>query len=181
MSGASICVVVIREGKIYIGHLGNTKVMLGRRSKNKKTISLFQLTTEHVPAIAEEKKRIYENGGEVRRLNNSNEDKIFVRGRVFPCLLTTRSMGDDIGKLIGVTSQPEIITYEIIPGLDVFVMIGTDSFYSYLEDNEILNIMNFATSAKVDESTEILVKKAKNSWLQAESCYEDITLAISYL
>lgn len=164
-----------------MGHLGNIKVMLGRRSKNKKSISLFPLTTDHVPAIPEEKKRIYENGGEVRRLNNSNEDKIFVRGRVFPCLLTSRSMGDDIGKLIGVISQPDIVTYEILPGLDVFIMIGTDSFYSYLEDNDILNIMNFASQAKVDESTEILVKKAKNAWIQAESCYDDITLAISYL
>lgn len=173
--------MIIRDGKIHIGHLGDMKVMLGRRSKNKKSISLFPLTTDHVPAIPEEKKRIYENGGEVRRLNNGSDDKIFVRGRVFPCLSTSRSFGDDIGRLIGVNSIPDIITYGILPGLDVFVMMGTDSLFSYLEDNEILNVMNFASSSKVKESAEILVKKAKNSWLQAESYYDDVTLAMCYL
>ena len=166
---------------IYIGHLGDIKVMLGRRSKNKKSLSLHALTMDHVPQIAEEKKRIYEHGGEVRRLNKEDTDKIFVRGRVFPSLSTSRAFGDDIGRLIGVTSTPDIICYEIVQGLDVFVMVGTDSFYSFLEDNEILNIMNFAGSSKVKESTDILVKKAKNSWQQDRSYFDDITLGVCYL
>lgn len=154
--------------------------MLGRRSKNKKSINLHPLTNDHVPAVAEEKKRIYEKGGEVRRTTTSMEEKIFVRGRVYPCLSTTRSLGDDIGRLVGVIHKPDILTYDIIPGSDVFLMMGTDSFFTFLEDNDILNVLNFATSSTVEESTEILLKKAKNCWMQAGGNYEDFTLSLCY-
>ena len=181
MSGASISVVVIRDNKVCVGHLGDTKVILGRRSSRTRSISLYPLTTDHVPTVPEEKKRIYESGGEVRKLLNSDEEKIFVRGRFFPCLSTTRSMGDDVGKLIGVISRPEIVTYQTTRGSDVFIMIGTDSLFAQLEDSEILNVLNFADASEVSSSTETLVKKAKSGWIQANRNYNDITLALCYL
>lgn len=180
MSGTSVTVAIVKDNKIYIAHLGNTKAMLGRRSQSKRSILLYPLTSDHVPSVGLEKKRIYESGGEVRKLSNSNDDKVCVRGRVFPGLSITRSLGDEVGKLIGVISKPDIVTYDLNPETDVFLLIGTDPFFSFLEDNEILNVLNFAGPSQVATSTEILARKAVHGWTEAGMNYGDITLALSY-
>lgn len=166
---------------LYIGQLGDSKVMIGRKNKNKKGMTLEQLTFDHVPYSLEEKKRIYAKGGEVRIWNGDGDERVFAKGRVYPCLATTRSLGDEIGSLIGIISEPEVFTVEINPATDVFLLIGSSPVFTYLDDNEILNVMNYANVSKIRETVDILVKKAKNAWLQNENSFEDMTLVISYL
>ena len=130
--------------------------------------------------MPEEKKRIYRYGGEVRKLKNDYCERIFVRGRVFPCLATSRTLGNDIANMIGVINEPDVFSVEIMQE-DLFLMIGTDSVFSYLEDNEILNVMNYADNTKLRECTEMLLKKAKNAWIENDNnCFEDMTLACVY-
>lgn len=171
--------VLQRGPKLYIGQLGDSKVLIGKRQKNKKTLNLEQLNTDHTPESAEEKQRIYSKGGEVRKWTDGL-DRVFVKGRVFPCLGTTRSLGDDIGALIGIDSEPEIITYDLTEQIDRFLLIGTNAVFAYLEDSEILNVVNFATADKIKETAEILVKKAVNGWKASENTYDDMTLIFAY-
>lgn len=155
--------------------------MIGRKSKNKKGMTLEQLTYDHVPYSLEEKKRIYNRGGEVRIWNGDGDERVFAKGRVYPCLATTRSLGDEIGSIIGIISEPEISTIEINPATDVFLLIGSSPIFTYLDDNEILNVMNYANVTKIRETADILIKKAKNAWIQNENTYDDMTLIITYL
>ena len=58
-------------------------------------------------------RRIYENGGEIRKLIGENKRRIFVKGKSFPGLINTRSLGDQIGKGIGILSTPHIRTFKL--------------------------------------------------------------------
>ena len=58
-------------------------------------------------------RRIYENGGEMRKLLGETKCRIFVKGKYFPGLINTRSLGDQIGKGIGILSTPHITTFKL--------------------------------------------------------------------
>jgi Serine/threonine protein phosphatase len=137
------------------------------------------LTYDHAPDVPEEKRRIYTKGGEIRKWTDGYE-RVFVKGRVFPCLSTTRSLGDEVGALVGISSEPEVTEYTLSEVVDKFILIGSAPVFTYLDDNEILNVLNYATPEKIRETGDILMKKAKNGWEQAENTYDDMTLICAY-
>lgn len=57
----------------------------------------------HTPIENSEKSRIFNSGGEVRK-NAQGEEYVYVRGRLYPQLHVTRSLGDVIAHVIGVSS-----------------------------------------------------------------------------
>lgn len=67
-------------------------------------------TLDHKPSVPCEKKRIEENGGEIRtlRYDDFTVDRIFVKDCDYPGLCMSRSFGDECVKGCGVTSVPEI-------------------------------------------------------------------------
>lgn len=129
--------------------------------------------------MMEEKKRIYAKGGEIKKWVDGY-DRVFAKGRVFPCLATTRAMGDEIGSLIGISCDPDIFEYELNDLEDQFLIITSAPLLTYLDDNEILNVMNYATADKVKETADILIKKARNGWIQNENNFDDMTLILAY-
>jgi len=55
--------------------------------------------------------RIYKNRGEVRTsytLSGDSKPRVYVRGRTYPGLSMTRSLGDLLAHHIGVTSEPTV-------------------------------------------------------------------------
>jgi hypothetical protein len=54
--------------------------------------------------IEEEVRRIYECGGEIRKLAGEEQSRIFVKGKYFPGLINTISLGDQIGTNIGISN-----------------------------------------------------------------------------
>jgi hypothetical protein len=81
--------------------------------KERKTVAV-KLTGErilHTPADENEMARIYQNRGEVKTgltLSGDKKPRIYVRGRTYPGLSTSRSLGDLLGHHLGVTSEPSV-------------------------------------------------------------------------
>ena len=57
---------------------------------------------------------------------------MYVQGRLYPQMQVTRSIGDLIGHMIGVTSVPYVNEYEITPD-DAFLVISTLPTFVYME------------------------------------------------
>jgi len=53
--------------------------------------------------LPEEKERIYNNGGEVLLLPGNIPHRVFVRGKPYPGLAMSRSLGDYVAQSVGVT------------------------------------------------------------------------------
>lgn len=177
-SGTTTTVIIQREHTLYIAHLGDSRAVVGKKQKNKKFP--YQITTDHVPILPQEKKRIYQNGGEVRKLNNDYVEKVFVRGRIYPGLSVSRSIGDEVGAFIGVIDEPEINVYEINEQTDQFLLMGTKPVFNYLEDYEIINILSSFSGKSVKMASDFLYKRVKSAWIQNENGFDDITLILVY-
>ena len=74
-------------------------------------VRLTQDLAEHTASNHRELMRIYKNRGEVKTgatLSGDKKPRVYVRGRTFPGLSVTRSLGDLLAHHIGVTSEPSV-------------------------------------------------------------------------
>lgn len=118
-SGTTCSVVlhVISQKVLYIAHVGDSRVVLGRRLKNEDGTELWKavdLTVDHKPELPEERERIEANGGIVVFDGGWNY-RVFAkgkrddRGKRYPGLNMSRAMGDLNGfHDAGISALPDI-------------------------------------------------------------------------
>ncbi|KAF4669363.1 hypothetical protein FOL47_002585 [Perkinsus chesapeaki] len=65
------------------------------------------LTVDHRPDDPEERERIESNGGEVREGMDGKRQRVYVKGKPYPGLTTSRSLGDIVAhQKAGITAEP---------------------------------------------------------------------------
>lgn len=64
-AGTTASVAFIRREKIYIGHVGDSAIVLGYQNENEHFWRAKQLTVDHKPESIEERNRIARSGGKV--------------------------------------------------------------------------------------------------------------------
>jgi len=117
LSGCSATIVIQTSSKLFISWVGDCHAMLCTKERKFQAIKLTQNTdVVHSPLNHTELKRIYCNKGEVKTgltLSGDKKPRVYVRGRMYPGLSTTRSLGDLLAHQIGVTSEPSIIVHKV--------------------------------------------------------------------
>lgn len=91
--------------------------------------------------INAEIRRIYENGGETRRLSGETKSRIFLKGKYYPGVICTRSLGDQIGNGIGCLAIPHITTYELKKGVNNYLFMCTDGISNVLSHDKMISII----------------------------------------
>jgi len=89
----------------------------------------------------EEVKRIYESGGEIRILSGEEKARIFVKGKYYPALTTTRTIGDEIASQIGVKPDPHIVRYKLDEKTNYYLLLCSDGISNVLKIEDIVNII----------------------------------------
>lgn len=64
-AGTTASIAFIRKGKIYIGHVGDSAIILGYQDKDDPVWKSRALTKDHKPECGVEMSRIHESGGKV--------------------------------------------------------------------------------------------------------------------
>lgn len=106
-AGTTASIAFIRHGKIYIGHVGDSGIVLGYQEEGELKWRAQPLTQDHKPECNVEKARIYNSGGKVITKSGVprvvwNRPKIGHKGPVrrstlideIPFLAVARSLGD---------------------------------------------------------------------------------------
>jgi len=121
------------NGKVYSGHVGDSRIVLGRKNKETGMWIPKALTKDHKPDSEEERERISKAGGEV--MNKSGVDRVVWfrpknghKGPItrstnidkIPFLAVARSLGDLW------SYNPDNDTYVVSPEPDVAVLALTD-------------------------------------------------------
>jgi serine/threonine protein phosphatase PrpC len=91
--------------------------------------------------VNEELRRIYEFGGEIRKLAGEDKFRIFLKGKYFPGLINTRSIGDQIGSNIGILHTPHISRYTFQEKNKYYLIMCTDGITNVLKSEAIVNII----------------------------------------
>ncbi|EPS67447.1 hypothetical protein M569_07325, partial [Genlisea aurea] len=140
-SGSTACVAVFRNNQITVANAGDSRCVLSRKGK------AYDLSKDHKPHLAVEKKRILEAGGFIQF------------GRVNGSLNLARAIGDmelkqnkslPAEKQI-VTADPDIVTVGLTED-DDFVIIACDGIWDCMSSQQVVDLVR-------DE----LIKNAKAS------------------
>jgi serine/threonine protein phosphatase PrpC len=98
-----------------------------------------QLTKDQKPDDPEEMERIISNGGRVEQLKDHNGQgigpfRVWKLHEDTPGLAMARSIGDTIGAEVGVIPTPITSSYDLIPGNDFFIIVGSDGLWDVIEN-----------------------------------------------
>ena len=160
-SGSCAVILLIVDNKIYIANCGDSRTIM---SINKE---LREITIDHKPNFPNEKKRIYDNGGQVYQsqtpINNNNTDQLLIGPfRVFPGRLSvSRTIGDVEAKNVNfggnpnvIIAEPDIYCYDLNKdNIDFFIM-GCDGIFDQMSNKDVFDCawMIFNNSSKVIKS-----------------------------
>lgn len=91
--------------------------------------------------INKEIRRIYENGGETRQLSGETKSRIFIKGKYFPGMIITRTLGDQIGNGIGCICVPHVSKFILQKDIKYYLLICTDGINNVLSYDKMISII----------------------------------------
>uniref|UniRef100_A0A0K0DMU5 PPM-type phosphatase domain-containing protein n=1 Tax=Angiostrongylus cantonensis TaxID=6313 RepID=A0A0K0DMU5_ANGCA len=183
-AGTTASVAIIRNGKLYTGHVGDSAIILLKRSYNIEDLVPHRLTVDHKPESEDEQARIRIAGGSVA-LKSGVARVVWTLRRStptesIPFLAVARSLGDvwsyceDTKEFI-VSPEPDLAVEELT-GDDVCLILASDGLTNVLGPIQVF-IFHHTNLARV------LVANAFRNWrhLRADNVTAIAVCFTSYL
>ncbi|XP_016939282.2 uncharacterized protein Pp2C1 [Drosophila suzukii] len=189
-AGTTATVAFMRREKIYIGHVGDSGIVLGYQNKGERNWRARPLTTDHKPESLAEKARIQRAGGNVaiksgvpRVVWNRPRDPMHrgpIRRRTLvddiPFLAVARSLGDlwsynSRFKEFVVSPDPDVKVVKIDPSTFRCLIFGTDGLWNVVTAQEAVDsvrkehlIGEILNEQDVMNPSKALVDQALKTW-----------------
>lgn len=178
---ASVVFHLKQEHKLFIAHVGDSKIVLATFNKDGHLVA-ERLTKEHRPNDRVEKRRIEACGGEVRRPAGHVPYRVFVKGKNYPGLAMSRSIGDSLGHTAGVTAHPDIMERMVVEGIDKYLIMCSDGVWEFISDQEAVDIISRFPAEQVDMAVAKLTSLAWKRWVDRQRhSVDDITAQVIHL
>lgn len=200
-AGTTASVAFIKNSKIFVGHVGDSKIVLGMEDELEDAWTSKELTIDHKPESPVELQRIVESGGKVvakagvprvvwnrpkagkrRQLRSTKTDEV-------PFLAIARSLGDlwsynsQTGQFV-VSPDPDLIVYNMVPGKHKCLIFGTDGLWNVMSAQTAVQIVhNLYCDAKSrtygrdwKNPSKDLVDEAIRLWAIAEKRADNVSV-----
>ena len=106
--------------------------------------------------------------------------RIWVKDANLPGLAMSRSFGDEVAHQIGVSTDPEIIEYELHEE-DKFIILASDGIWEFMSNQEVVDIVkDYYINENCKGAIKHLYKESCNKWIEEENLIDDITLIIVF-
>lgn len=195
-SGSTACVALLRNSRLWIANVGDSRAVLAQKQNHVNTkdihkdavatttnpkLCAINLTKDQTANDPQERIRIIDSGGYV----TTPEDKT-LPARVWlnrKCsmlgLAMSRSIGDHLLKKVGVIAEPVVETYEVKDG-DEFLIIASDGVWEFVSSTEAVQIIQrcFDDGHGASEACKELIRVAMQKWKEKEGNYRDDITAI---
>ncbi|KAK7792751.1 hypothetical protein R5R35_007069 [Gryllus longicercus] len=161
-SGTTASIAFIRRGKIYIGHVGDSSIVLGYQEDGQ--WKGLPLTRDHKPESEEETQRIEQAGGKVVKKSGVprvvwNRPRLGHQGPVrrstqideIPFLAVARSLGDlwsynPVQDVFVVSPEPDVSVYTIDVSCHRCLIFGTDGLWNVMCPTAAVEVVQIAES-----------------------------------
>ena len=183
-SGTTCSSLIFSPEKIISINVGDSRCVLGKFKDNK--WSAINLTRDHKPTEQDEKKRIIEKGGRIEPYKDDSgeavgPERVWLKEENLPGLAMSRSFGDDVAHMIGVTSKPEIMEFKVNEE-DKFILLASDGIFEFITSDEAVNMVkDFYLKEDINGALNHLYKISSQRWIMEEEVIDDITLIIMFL
>ena len=166
-SGTSINLIIFFHfmnniNKIISVNLGNTKSILITDDKKIK-----ELNIPHTPCVKEERLRIEQHGGIIDRIDwlKVGPLRVWFKGKKYPGLTITRSLGDFEAIPLGIIPTPDIKEYDIDDEKIKILVMATNGIWEFLTNDKIMDIAwQFYESKDAQGATEKIIETANRIW-----------------
>lgn len=194
LSGSTCNIIIELGDHLICANVGDSRSVLIYEDRDKtiindkdtiNTYEIFPLSKDCKPYLPQEKERILENGGIVRKLKDSSDNeygplRVCKKDSDFPGLAMSRSFGDKLGKDIGVISEPLIVEYNLNKSVK-YIIIASDGIWEYLNNEQVMNIGNmYYAMNDPDNFCKTIVKKATELWEKNTKNIDDMTLIVIF-
>ena len=181
-TSGTTCVIIIQlNQKIICANAGDSRAIIVYNNGKDllKESKIFPLSHDFKPDLTNERKRIYEYGGIVRRaFDDIDEDgpyRVYMRGEDFPGLAMSRSIGDIDSKKIGVIPNPEFIEYNISEETK-YMIICSDGIWEFMSNKKVMEIANeYYLNNDSKGLCKCLYETSVKYWNEAQCYLDDIT------
>ena len=164
LSGSTATIVHIKDRKLYVGHVGDSRAVLAK--KNGKKIFAMDLTRDHKPSLEDEALRINRMGGEVRKIDDDIPYRVFYKGKNYPGIAMSRTIGDALAQKVGVVCMPEVNELDITDD-DLFVLMCSDGVWEFISSEEAVNEV-YKHRNNLKTAAEALASLAWDRWIAVE-------------
>lgn len=181
LSGTTGTVILHRDNRLVVAHVGDSRSVLASRSKNH--FKATDLTQDHKPTLDDEKRRIEAHGGDVRRLEGDIPYRVFMRNRMYPGLAMSRAIGDTVGSAVGIVPDPDIKVVDLDPtAVDQFVIVSTDGVWEFISSQESVDFICQKKKSDVQKAVEFVAYESWRRWVEEEeSVVDDVTCIVFWL
>ena len=183
------CVLVVHIGShIICANTGDSRAILVLDSMGQNNINDFYevpLSYDYKPEMPEEKQRIELCGGVVEQLKNKNGEgvgpyRVWVKDGGYPGLAMSRSIGDLIGKKLGVIPNPGILEYDLNESVK-FIVVASDGIWEFISNEIVRNIgKQFYKDKNPKGFCQEIVKDAYKLWKENGITVDDITAIAAF-
>eukprot|EP00826_Nyctotherus_ovalis_P001959 TRINITY_DN10370_c0_g4_i4.p1 TRINITY_DN10370_c0_g4~~TRINITY_DN10370_c0_g4_i4.p1 ORF type:complete len:332 (-),score=53.74 TRINITY_DN10370_c0_g4_i4:121-1116(-) len=169
--------------KLHIAHAGDTRAIIVKNvgQKNEFRIAAKALTNDHNMRDAKEYARIMVAEGDIRQADRKGPLRFYCKGTDYPGLAVSRTIGDTVSKMYGVTYKPDITQVSLSPD-DLFIVIASDGVWDRLNNEEVAEIVHRQGRANAQEAAKEIAGKAQKLWKAENSLYcDDITCVVCWV
>ena len=132
----STCIIIIHIGdKIICYNIGDSRAAFINNE-----FKCIQISKDHKPEIPEEKMRIEECGGIVKK-NSFGIYRVWDKNGIYPGLAMSRSIGDYVAKSLGIICEPDFYELNLINNNIRAVILSSDGLWDILNKNQIEKIV----------------------------------------
>ena len=180
----STCIIIFLIGSYIIcSNVGDSRAIAIKENNE-----IIELSKDQKPDNENEKVRIENMGGIVSQCNDLYDDgkeggpfRIWMKGRDYPGIAMSRSIGDKIAHEIGVISEPEILNMNIDDKCESLI-IGSDGVWQYIRNEEISEIIKpFMVEKDAEKAAKEIIRKSSLSWIENDMSVDDITVSLIFL
>ena len=181
-SGTTCVIIYQIDNKIICSNIGDSRAILINKKGEEKEI--IELSKDQKPTNPEEKKRIEESGGEIApcddEIDLDGPKRVWVKGEKFPGIAISRTLGDEVGKTVGVICTPEFIEKNLTSDSS-YCIVASDGIWEFLSNDDVLrHTCKFLSTKDHNGMIKNLVKASCLEWHNEGPGRDDISVVIHF-
>ncbi|GIX78372.1 protein phosphatase 1D [Caerostris darwini] len=158
-AGTTASIAFIRKGKLYTGHVGDSRIVIGLKDQGSEEWQAESLTIDHKPECPREKQRIIDSGGLV--MNKSGVERVvwkrprpghegpILRSTDFekiPFLAVARSLGDlwsydYFQQEFAVSPEPDLGVMSLDLNKDKCLILASDGLWNIMSPQSAVHLV----------------------------------------
>ena len=178
-SGSTCILVFIIYNNIIISNTGDSRAILISHSY-KEQHYISKLSTDHKPDIPYEKERIEKMNGEVYKEDIDEPYRVWCKGKEYPGIAMSRSIGDAVAKEVGVCYEPEVYLRSINND-NMYIVVASDGLWDVLSNETVEQIVTpFYYKNDIKGACDELLNETLNKYTSYKIGRDDITIVIYF-